>query len=50
MELITFVFVYLAGTAAFIFVLLFGENLFFQGTPVAWAHWLLTQGIWEGLE
>jgi palmitoyltransferase len=48
MDLISFIYLYFGVTVLFIFVLLFGENLIFQGTPVAWLHWLLTQGIWDG--
>lgn len=44
----SFVLVYLACTVLVVFVLLFGENLVFEGTPVAWLHWLITQGVWDG--
>ena len=50
MTILPFIFLYLVCTVVFIFVLLFGENVIFQGTPVSWLHWLITQGSWEGFE
>jgi hypothetical protein len=46
----SFVALYLALTVVFVAVLLFGENVAFQGTPVAWIHWFITRGFFDGLE
>ncbi len=41
---------YLGFAVVLIGLLLFGENPALRGTPVAWAHWALTEGVWVGLE
>ena len=50
MDFIQFVVAYMAFTLFFIVVLLFGENVALQGTPIAWAHWLITTGSVSFLE
>jgi hypothetical protein len=50
MDLVTLACVYLGVASCFIGVLLFGELPMFRGTPLAAAHRLLTQGVWEGVE
>jgi hypothetical protein len=47
MELLQFAALYICIIAAFLFVMLFGECAFFEGTPVARAHALLTGGVCE---
>ncbi|KAL6761035.1 DHHC palmitoyltransferase-domain-containing protein [Haematococcus lacustris] len=49
-DLVLFTGAYLAFAIVIIGTLLFGENLAFRGTPVSWLHWLLTSGIWSGVE
>ncbi|GLI64167.1 hypothetical protein VaNZ11_007354 [Volvox africanus] len=50
MDIFFFTIAYLSATAFFIFILLFGESPVFNGTPVAWLHWLVTTGICNMLE
>ncbi|GIL72191.1 hypothetical protein Vretimale_331 [Volvox reticuliferus] len=50
MDIFVFTIAYLSATAFFIFILLFGESPVFNGTPVAWLHWLVTIGICNVLE
>ncbi|GIL45486.1 hypothetical protein Vafri_2721 [Volvox africanus] len=50
MDIFVFTIAYLSATAFFIFILLFGESPVFNGTPVAWLHWLVTTGICNVLE
>lgn len=49
METLTFLAIYIAGIAIFIFVSLFGDSSTFRGTPVQKLHWLFTQGACQGL-
>lgn len=44
MDLFMFAICYVSFIVALLVVLLFGENPMLMGTPVAWLHWLLTQG------
>lgn len=50
MDLISFGAWYLGATAGLLFILLFGESPFFQGTPVEKLHWLVTSGWIEGAQ
>lgn len=50
MELLTFAAAYIAFVLALIFVLLWGEQPAFEGTPISWAHWFLTGGACQGAE
>ncbi len=50
MDLFIFSIGYLAATAFFIFLLLFGESPVFKDTPVAALHWFVTTGICNGAE
>ncbi|KAG2501050.1 hypothetical protein HYH03_000869 [Edaphochlamys debaryana] len=50
MDLFLFAIGYAMLTGFFIFILLFGESPVFRGTPIASAHWFLTQGLCNGGE
>ena len=50
MDLLVFAALYVAFMLALVFVLLWGEHEAFVGTPVAWAHWLLSSGVCEAAE
>ena len=45
MEFFTFACRYKGSLCVFIFMMLFGEASFFQGTPVAWLHSMLLKCI-----
>ena len=45
MEFFTFACLYMSSLCIFIFMMLFGEASFFQGTPVAWLHSMLLKRI-----
>jgi hypothetical protein len=47
MEILQFAVFYICLIAAFLFIMLFGECAFFEGTLVARAHALLTGGACE---
>ena len=48
MDVVTLFFLYIGFIASYVFILLFGELDMFQGTPVSFAYWLMTEGICEG--
>lgn len=48
MELGTAVVVYVLLLFTVLFVLLFGETTYFEGTIVSWAHYWITTGVFEG--
>ncbi|KAG1675956.1 hypothetical protein FOA52_014200 [Chlamydomonas sp. UWO 241] len=49
-DMTTAIVVYMVSTLGLVFVLLFGENVSMIGTPVAWAHWWLTEGFFNALD
>ena len=50
MDFLLFVYGYLALTAFLIFVLLFGDTPWAQGTPLSFCRWLISEAWVDALE
>lgn len=50
MDFLTFIYVYLCLTTLLIFVLLFGDSPWAQGTPLSFLRWLISEAWVDGLE
>lgn len=49
-DFLTFVYAYLSLTAFIIFVLLFGDAPWAQGTPLSFSRWLISEAWVDALE
>jgi hypothetical protein len=49
-DFLTFVYLYLSFTAFLIFVLLFGDAPWAQGTPLSFCRWIISEAWVDALE